>query len=108
MASRARRIIKMSLAGVLAAAGLLWAGDYWILARKAARDGDAFGQIEVHRRYAVHLRNKRTEQDFAKPAMEECVKSLFPHYDESPCWYLARHATDSQELDGSPWHFWAQ
>jgi hypothetical protein len=30
---------------------------------------------------------------------------MFPHYDETPCWYLKRHTNQSQELDGRPWRF---
>jgi hypothetical protein len=44
----------------------------------------------------------------AKPRMQECVHSAFPHMNESPCWYLERHANDVQELDSAPWHFYYQ
>ena len=108
MAIRVRTFVYRVFAGIALAVGLAWAADYAVLARKVAREAGAFGDVEVRRSYAVHLRNNRVEQDMGKPALEECVYSLFPHYDESPCWYLARHATRSEELDGRPWHFWAQ
>lgn len=54
------------------------------------------------------LKNKRIEQYTAKPRREQCVESLFPHMNDSPCWYLARHANDTEELDGAPWHFYYQ
>ena len=106
MAKPRRKIARKILAALILAAALLWMGDWALLAHKVARDQDAFGQVQVRRSYAVHLRNKRIEQDMGKPTMEECVHSLFPHYDESPCWYLRRHAVSSEKLDGRPWHFW--
>lgn len=49
------------------------------------------GSVQVQRYYAVTLKNKKTEFMFDPPEPETCVNSLFPHYGDSPCWYLARH-----------------
>ena len=98
---------RVVLAAVLAAA-VVWTGDWLLLRLNMARDRGAFGSVEVHYRYALHLKNKRIEQYTAKPRMQECVHSAFPHLNESPCWYLERHANDVQELDSAPWHFYYQ
>jgi hypothetical protein len=107
--TRTRRpYFKRAILTLIIAATLVWAGDWLILAAKVSRGANAFGDVIVRRSYAVRLRNKHIEQDRGKPAPEECVHSVFPHYNESPCWYLERHRNTTEDLDGGPWHFWAQ
>jgi len=99
-----RRLIGRIVALVVLLAALLWTVDWLVLRRRVAQNGDAFGDLEVHYRYAVHLKNKRIEQRAEKETVE-CVHSMFPHYNDTPCWYLKRHTNQFQELNGSPWHF---
>ncbi|GEM_PF-4265644 len=100
--------IKRALFALTGAAGLLWTTDWLLLRIKISRDANAFGEVTVRRNYAVRLRNRQIEQDRGKPMPEECVHSLFSHYNDSPCWYLERHRNDTESLDSGPWHFWAQ
>jgi hypothetical protein len=106
-AQRVRRYMKLGLGAIVLTAALIWGSDWLVLWIKAARNGNAFGQVEVHYSYAVRLKNKRTEQHPEQARMEECVHSLFPHYDDSPCWYLVRHTDQSENLDGRGWHFYS-
>lgn len=108
MGRRIKTWLKRSLLSIAMLGAVLWAGDWLLLRLKVARNRDAFGSVEVHYRYAVHLKNKRIEQYTAKPRMQECVHSAFPHLNENPCWYVERHANDMQELDGAAWHFYYQ
>jgi hypothetical protein len=107
-ASQFRKWFKRVVLGAVLLAAAVWTGDWVWLRLKIARNSGAFGSVEVHYRYAVHLRNKRIERYTAQPKTLECVHSAFPHMNESPCWYLEKHADDLQELDGSPWHFYYQ
>jgi hypothetical protein len=100
--------LRRTLVAILLLAALVWTGDWLLLRLKMLRANNAYGSVEVHHRYAVHLKNKRIEQYTEKPHREQCVRSLFPHLDDSPCWYLEKHALDVQELDGAPWHFYYQ
>jgi hypothetical protein len=102
------KLIKIALAAVALLAGLLWTADWLLLRRKISTDADAFGEVIVHYRFAVHQRNRRIEQNSEKPRPVECVHSLFPHYDDAPCWYLEKHPEQMETLDGSPWHFFYQ
>jgi len=104
MLQRVRKFIKHALASVLLLAALAWTADWLILRHKISQAAGAYGEYEVHYRFAVHLKNRRIEQRFEKATIE-CVHSLFPHYDEAPCWYLSRHTEQLQELNGAPWHF---
>lgn len=100
-----RKYVKRVLAVVIVLAAILWTADWLLLRHRVAEDGVAFGEVEVHYHYAVRLKNKRVEQNPESSKVEECVHSMFPHYDETPCWFLERHTSQSQELDGRPWHF---
>ena len=105
MGRRIRRFVKCALAAVVLLGALVWAADWLLLRHTVAQDGEAFGEVEVHYRFAVRLKNKRIEQSSERPRQVECVHSLFPHYDETPCWYLVRHKDQLEAIDGSPWHF---
>src|SRR6201999_1695769 len=98
-----RKFLLLALAAVLFCGAILWGIDWLILRHKIAK-GEAYGEIEVHHRYAVHLKNKRIEERSEPPTIEECVHSIFPSED-TPCWYLIRHTDDVKELDGGRWHF---
>jgi hypothetical protein len=105
MGHRIRRYVVRALAVLALLAVLVWTGDWLLLRHTVTQDGEAFGEVEVHYRFAVRLKNKRIEQSSEKPQMVECVHSMLPHYDDPPCWYLKRHTEQLQTLDGSPWHF---
>lgn len=98
-----RSYVKWAIGIAILLAATAWVADWLLL---AYRKDTGFGQVEIHRRFAVHLKNRQIQQRVEKPYLENCVNSLFPHYQESPCWYLARHANDVEDLDGTPWHFW--
>lgn len=63
---------------------------------------DQFGSVQVQRYYAVTLKNRKTEYMFEQPETRECVHSLFRHFGDSPCWYLARHAKQRIDIDPNP------
>ncbi len=101
------RIIRRTVVGLALAGAAAWTCDWLVLRHKVNSDGDAFGQVEVRYRFAVHLKNRQIEQRKEQPQMVECVNSMFSHYEDPPCWYLKRHADQVQDLDGGPWHFWS-
>lgn len=101
------KYLKRAVGLAILAAGVAWGADWLVLRHKVTTDSDAFDDVLVHYRYAVHLKNRQIEQRNEKPQPVECVNSLFSHYGESPCWYLRRHANDSEDLDGGAWHFWS-
>ncbi len=58
---------------------------------------NALGSVEIHRYYAVGLKNKKTDYSSADPELQTCVNSLFPHFGYYPCWYLRSH--NVKEID---------
>jgi hypothetical protein len=106
MAQRIRKYIKRTLLAAILLAALVWTTDWLWLRHRIAQDSGAFGEIEVHYHVSVHMKNKRIEQHPDAPQMVECANSLFPHFNDPPCWYLARHPDQVENLDGRGWHFW--
>jgi len=103
----AGKYFKRILGTAVLLSAAVWTFDWLLLRHKVNADSDAFGEVQVRYRFAVHLKNRQIEQRNEKPQPVECVNSFFPHYDESPCWYLRRHPNQSEDLDSGPWHFWS-
>lgn len=78
--------------GALVLLGLvLYAGDYVSVRYRTLKGGDPLATVTIQPYYAIHEKNGRTEYDFAQPQTEVCVRSLFPHFGYTPCWYVNRH-----------------
>jgi hypothetical protein len=65
--------------------------DYLSLRLKIPAGREPLGSVQVQRSYAVTMKNKKTEFMFDPPQSQECVNSLFPHFGDSPCWYVEQH-----------------
>jgi hypothetical protein len=72
-------------------ASIVYAGDYLSVRYRTSKGGDPFATVSVQPYYAIHQKNGKTEYDFAPPENQICVRSLFPHFGYSPCWYVKRH-----------------
>ena len=70
---------------------LAYAGDYISVRYRIPKRRDPFATVTIQPYYAIHQKNGRTEYDFAQPETQVCVRSLFPHFGYSPCWYVNRH-----------------
>ncbi|HXT01886.1 MAG TPA: hypothetical protein VN915_14520 [Elusimicrobiota bacterium] len=84
--------------GLLAAAGAifaLFAGDL-IVAR--LRGDAAFGTVRVDVLYAVPEKAARMDYSTGAPEDVECVRALFPHFGDAPCWYASRQKTKRVDL----------
>jgi hypothetical protein len=87
---RVQFIAKWTLAGVLGAATLLYAGDYLYLRFKNGHPetGGAFGTVNIQPMIAVPQKSGKEEYYLGDPETDTCVHSIFPHYGCAPCWYL--------------------
>lgn len=70
---------------------LAYAGDYISVRYRIPKRRDPFSTVTIQPYYAIHQKNGRTEYDFAQPETQVCVRSMFPHFGYSPCWYVNRH-----------------
>jgi hypothetical protein len=87
-----KNILLRIVGAVMLLALITYAGDYLTVRYKIPNGRDPFSAVTVQPYYAIHEKNGRTEFDFAQPQSQVCVRSLFPHFGYSPCWYLKRHA----------------
>ena len=90
MAER-RRLLKRLAISVVLAFALVYASDYVILRYRVAAKRNPYGTVTVQPYYAVPRKDHKTEYMFDDPQDQTCVHSLFPHFGDSPCWYLSRN-----------------
>jgi hypothetical protein len=83
-------VAKRTLAGLLMALALVYAGDWLRVARQARADGEApvFETLTFY--VATPLKNGKVEVFYDQPQTEVCVRALFPHLGRRPCWYAKR------------------
>jgi hypothetical protein len=79
------------LGSALLLAAMLYGGDWVCLRYRGWKRGDAFGSVTVTPVYVIHEKNGKTEYQYDPPQDQACVRSLFPHFGYSPCWYVSRH-----------------
>lgn len=87
-----KRIAAQSLLILMAAVVLLYAADSAVLRIRMARQ-TAFSTVTVHQFLATPMKNHTDEYDYVGAVSQTCVRSIFPHVSDSPCWWLRRHAT---------------
>lgn len=79
-------LLKKILLALIAAACLLYLGDYAVL---RARMPASIGTVEIQPYYAVPQKDGKMEFILGDPETVSCVHSLFPHMDRKPCWLLS-------------------
>ena len=80
---------------LLAIALLLWGGD-WAVWSIRAHHGTGYSSVQVTQFLLTPLKNHRVNADEQSTIDQPCVRSLFPHGGQDPCWWLRRHATQFQ------------
>jgi hypothetical protein len=82
--------VKRILFIIILALAVLYVGDYLCLRYRIPKGRAQFGVVKIQSYYAVGLKSGKTEFMFLGPKNQACVHSLFPHFGDSPCWYLNR------------------
>ena len=80
---------------VLIAAVVLYFADWAVLAVRLARHTGT-GSVTVSQYLATPLKGQKVEYDYLGNVDQPCVKSIFPHQQEQPCWWLERHKNQWQ------------
>jgi hypothetical protein len=86
MASLVARALKYVLLGAV----VLYIADWAALAVRMARHG-GLGNVTVSQYLATPLKGHKEEYDYLGSVDQPCVKSIFPHNSDQPCWWLERH-----------------
>jgi hypothetical protein len=69
----------------------IYAGDYCVVRYRIPHGRYPFGQVTVQPLYVIHQKNGKVDYEMGDLETDVCIRSLFPHMDYSPCWYLSRH-----------------
>jgi hypothetical protein len=80
---------------LLAVAGLVYTGDYFVFRYRVLRNLSPYDSITVNAFYAVPQKTGKMEYDFQSSQQVTCANSIFPHMGYTPCWYSRTH-TDKQ------------
>jgi hypothetical protein len=87
-----RQRFMLGIAITVGSAILLFAADYaWLRVRIAGNDA-AFDTVQIDVVEQIPQKGNKAEYVPEDPQLQSCVRSIFPHMDQQPCWYLKRHA----------------
>lgn len=84
------RALTRTIAALLVLAVLLWPLD-WFVWRARVAAGGGLGSVVVTHYTVASLKGNKEEYYFEGTGPAECSRSLFPHGDDSACWWLHRH-----------------
>jgi hypothetical protein len=92
------RLIRFALRGLLGAVflvALIWLGDYLSFRFRLSKGtpGNPIQSVRIQMTYAIPHKDGRAEYVFGEPQMVTCVRSIFPHAGDPPCWYLTKTAS---------------
>jgi hypothetical protein len=88
---RLKSILLRAVGTAILLASFTYTVDYLVVRFKIPKGRDPFSTVTIQPYYAIHEKNGRTEYDYAQPQTQVCVRSIFPHFGYSPCWYVNRH-----------------
>jgi hypothetical protein len=92
------RLLQRVIISIVLAIAALFAADYLLLRYRVATNRSPYGTVTVQPYYAVPRKDHKTEFLFDDPQDQTCVHSLFPHFGDSPCWYLNRNKEKRIEM----------
>jgi hypothetical protein len=91
MASLLARALKWVLLGGV----VLYFADWAILGVRLAHH-TGISSVTVSQYLATPLKGQKEEYDYLGSVDQPCVKSIFPHQSDQPCWWLVRHKNQWQ------------
>jgi hypothetical protein len=86
-----KRGLLRALFGIVIVLVLVYLLDYAWLRLRVARGLEAFDTLQVELVDQVPQKGNRAEYIPEAPQTQTCVRSIFPHLGDQPCWYLRRH-----------------
>jgi hypothetical protein len=89
------RSLTRALKYILIGAVVLYFVDWAALAVRLSRHS-GLGSVTVSQYLATPLKGHKEEFDYLGQVDQPCVKSLFPHNSDEPCWWLERHKNQWQ------------
>ena len=88
------RLLLRGVMGVLAAAAMVWAGD-WLVWQGRTLAGSGYGTVTVDRFVVAPLKNHKEEYYPDGSVQVQCTRSLLPEglpqLGGKPCWWVERN-----------------
>jgi hypothetical protein len=84
-----KRIFVRIVQGLLTLLVVLYIGD-WIGWRVRAQS-QVSSSVQVEQFLRTPLKGRKEEFDYMGTVAQPCVRSMFPHDSQTPCWWLERH-----------------
>ena len=93
--------MKRLLVAAVLLLGILYASDYLfaIIRKHNPKAGQPFGTVTVQHYYSIPHKDGKAELVFQDPQTQACVRSLFPHFGYTPCWYARRESHTPIPMD---------
>jgi hypothetical protein len=85
-----KRILGLSVVGILGTLSVLYVGDWAVWRVRVARGG-GMGKVTVNTILVTPLKGNKEEYDWDGSSDVDCSRSLFPQAGSGACWWLARH-----------------
>ena len=82
-----KAIIRDTLAAAVAIVTVAYGCDFLYAKFRPA----PFAEVHIDRYLMVSEKFNKIDYERTDPVTERCVYSIFPHFGDSPCWYLMRH-----------------
>lgn len=93
-----RRWSLMISVALIALAALVYGAD-WLVLQVREHNGSAHGSVIVDSADVVNEKGGKVEYYFSPPLPTPCVRALFPHQGQAPCWWLARHSEQQRIMN---------
>lgn len=77
--------------GMVLVVVLVYVVDYAWLGIRVSRGLEAFDTVQVEVVDQVPQKGNKAEYIPEAPQTQTCVRSIFSHLGDQPCWYLRRH-----------------
>jgi hypothetical protein len=85
-----------SLKWILLGAVVVYLIDWLSLEMRLGSYRNGLGKVVVSQYLATPLKGQKEEYDYLGQVEQPCVKSIFPHNSDLPCWWLERHKNQWQ------------
>jgi hypothetical protein len=93
-----RHYVLRAVGAVLLIAIASYIADYTWLKSRMIRGLNPYDTVTIQRVYVIPQKGNKAEYVPADPDQQICVRSLFPHSANQPCWYLRRHTVQQLKM----------
>jgi hypothetical protein len=88
-----KRRVAQVVGALLLLLALVYVADYaWLQVRASRNESSAYDSVQVEVVEQIPQKGNKAEYVPEDPQAQTCVRSIFPHMGDQPCWYLRRHA----------------